>query len=158
MTDPRNGNNYKTVIIGSQTWMTENLNYSTGTSWCYDNNSRNCITYGCLYDWQTARSACPSGWHLPSKSEFETLLLNSGGAGSAAYSNLIKSSSWSASLSGWRYNGGVFGSNGQNGCWWSSSANDVGGAWTLLMHSSFQEASMSGYDPSCGFSVRCLKD
>ena len=75
-TDPRDGKTYKTVKIGNQVWMAENLNYDAGSgSWCYED----CSQYGRLYNWETAKGVAPQGWHLPSKSEFETLLNNLGG-------------------------------------------------------------------------------
>ena len=85
-TDSRDGKTYKTVKIGNQTWMAENLNFTTAEgSWCYDDDTVNCNKYGRLYSWETARDVCPAGWHLPSKAEFETLLSNVGGSGSNAY-------------------------------------------------------------------------
>ncbi|MDD3878341.1 MAG: FISUMP domain-containing protein, partial [Bacteroidales bacterium] len=109
-TDTRDGKTYKTVKIGTQTWMAENLNYSTGNSWCYDNNTSNCTKYGRLYDWNTARSACPIGWHLPSRSDLEALLSNVGGRGSNAYHALKEggSSGFSALFGGWRDGDGRF--------------------------------------------------
>ena len=74
-TDPRDGQTYNTVQIGSQCWMKENLNYSSTDSWCYENNTVNCNNYGRLYTWQAALTACPPGWHLPSHFEWTELEL-----------------------------------------------------------------------------------
>lgn len=80
LVDYRDGNTYKTVTIGPMTWMAENLRYSTGTSACESEK----IEYGCFYSWETAVSACPVGWHLSSKAEWETLFVIAGGGEVAA--------------------------------------------------------------------------
>ena len=74
MTDPRDGQTYQTVTLGNQTWLAQNLNYETdNNSWCYDDDPENCETYGRLYDWEAAMSACPDGWHLASDEDWTTL-------------------------------------------------------------------------------------
>jgi uncharacterized protein (TIGR02145 family) len=90
-TDSRDSSIYKTVTIGSQTWMAENLHYKTADgSWYYDNDTNNCKRYGRLYTYEMAAESCPSGWHLPSRSEWDTLIHYLGGievAGSKLKSN-----------------------------------------------------------------------
>jgi uncharacterized protein (TIGR02145 family) len=75
LTDTRDGKTYTTVTIGGKAWMAENLNYrpSSGNSWCYNDSASYCKKYGRLYDWNTARTACPSGWHLSTAHEWDSL-------------------------------------------------------------------------------------
>jgi len=64
---------FDTVVIGSQTWMAENLRYEAENVACYDNDIENCNIFGVLYDWETAKTICPAGWHLPSDMEWSIL-------------------------------------------------------------------------------------
>lgn len=71
--DDRDGNIYSTILIGSQCWIGKNLNYAIGNSSCYNDDAENCELNGRLYDWNTAVSACPLGWSLPTDADFQML-------------------------------------------------------------------------------------
>ena len=99
LTDLRDGQVYKTVTIGNQIWMAENLNYKTDSSFCYNDSAEYCAKYGRLYVWTAAMDACPSGWHLPDLAEWKTLLAAVGGD-SVAGAKLKSTSGWNSDGNG----------------------------------------------------------
>jgi uncharacterized protein (TIGR02145 family) len=112
-TDTRDGQTYKTVKIGKQTWMAQNLNYKTPRnaqrdfiySHCYENKKSNCKKYGRLYNRSAARTVCPAGWKLPDTADWRTLVTTAGGPKTAG--KKLKS------ISGWNDYEGKSG-NGTN--------------------------------------------
>jgi len=168
-TDERDGKKYKTVVIGEQTWMAENLNYNAIGSRCYDNKPLNCYEYGRLYNWATATAACPKGWHLPTEAEWEALTATVGGS-STEGKYLKATSGWNddgngedaygffALPGGYGYSGGKFDSVGNYGYWWSSSENDDNDAAIRNMNYDGEDAYWDYYSKSFLCSVRCLQD
>jgi uncharacterized protein (TIGR02145 family) len=119
LTDKRDSKVYKTVVIGNQEWMAENLNYSDAGS-CYNNSTSNCAEYGRLYNWAAAMGVssnyntrllhvedyegnniepqtgiCPDGgWHIPSDAEWKELITAVGGLSMSAAKLKAASSLW----------------------------------------------------------------
>lgn len=93
--DERDGQEYRTVVIGDDTWMADNLNYDylvDGVSYIYSN--KNHPEYGRYYDYEFGiKDACPDGWHLPRYTDFRKLWL-AVGANDSIGSKLINSEGW----------------------------------------------------------------
>ncbi len=160
--DSRDGKTYKTVKIGNQTWMAENLNYKTGESKCYDNKESNCKKYGRLYTWEAAMKACPEGWHLPSKDEIGTLLATVGASNKERSENL-RARSWENGLDKFGFSalpaGGYyeeFNNLGNFTLFWSSTEYYSDDAYYLIFGGS--RANVNYSYKHFGYSVRCLQD
>jgi uncharacterized protein (TIGR02145 family) len=180
--DSRDGKKYKTVKIGTQTWMAENLGYNATGSKCYDNKPANCDKYGRLYDWIAAKDACPNGWHLPSNAEWDVLYRyvdgTSGTEGpyesETAGKYLKAKSGWndyegksgngedkfgfSALPGGSGYSYGVFYDIGYDGYWWSASEHVNYNAYSRRMYYYNEHAIWYYGDRNFLHSIRCVKD
>jgi len=194
------GNYYNTVTIGSQIWMKENLRvtkYNDGgeiplvtdnTTWvslssaayCWYNNDQaaNGIIYGALYNWYTVntssnggKNVCPEGWHIPSVTEWNTLITELGGesiAGGKLKENgtthwnspntgATNESGFTALPGGYRSNNGIPYDIGNYSTWWTSTEfNEYAASKKILNYSA--SVMSDSHDKRFGFSIRCLKD
>ena len=207
MTDERDGNVYRTVKIGDQVWMAENLNYDPGQgglgedkydwSWCYDNKAKNCEVAGRLYTWAAAidsvklandiekpcvcgfykechniepvQGICPKGWHLPSRSEWDTLFIVVYGASTAGY-ELKALSGWNgkgngddsfgftAIPSGIRTFSQRFDHVGHYAYFWSSTDYYGSSAYGIYLIDYDRSRYEKQLSKDGGYSVRCVKD
>ncbi|MCL2183343.1 MAG: fibrobacter succinogenes major paralogous domain-containing protein [Chitinispirillia bacterium] len=157
----------------------------------------NCAKYGRLYNWAAVmglpsscnetecasqvqskhRGICPSGWHVPSDAEWETLVKYVDPDATEDYGNHagIKLKS----VNGWEYfststvgtdnygfsalpGGNGYGSSfynaGYYGFWWSATEGDAGNAWSRYMVYDDDGVSRGSYDKAGLFSLRCLRD
>jgi uncharacterized protein (TIGR02145 family) len=174
------GQTYRTVKIGTQIWMAENFNYNATGSRCYDNLGSSCVIYGRLYDWATAMAVCPSGWHLPSSTDWDKLMHyvdGSTGTSSPYKSNtagryLKAANYWrwssdgygddsfgfSALPGGYCHSDGDFYGIGNYGIWWSADASSIYYAYYRRMDYDGKYVSYGFDDTSYLLSVRCVKD
>jgi uncharacterized protein (TIGR02145 family) len=190
------GNVYHTVTIGTQVWMVENLKttkynngtaiplVTDGTAWgnlttpgyCWSNNDAGTYkaTYGALYNWYAVNTGklAPTGWHVPTDSEWTVLTTYLGGDNGAGgpmketgtthwispNTGATNSSGFSALPGGCRNYYGVFTDFGDYGYWWSATASDA--TYSLYRSMFFDGASVDrNYNLDVyGFSVRCVRD
>lgn len=163
--DARDGKVYRTVKIGDQVWMAENLAYKTdiGKCWAYEKDENNVAKYGYLYNYEAAENACPSGWRLPEIGEFEILLNRFGGQGKEAFQQLIVggSSSFSVLFGGFRdVKNGVFHNLANLAIFWSSTKiKNMNGMWIIQIAKSTKKVYLVNYRGGRGegYSIRCIK-
>ena len=157
------GNKYRIVTIKKQTWMAENMRLRIGNSSCYNNDKKNCETFGRLYSWEDAKKVCPTGWSLPKKFDYEILMgaeidnlkttvgwptiNNESGNGSDNYK-------FSALPGG--YDSGIFTDIGKSAYFWTSTPRSDGYAWYLQIgwNSSKFVSNLNSHK----MSVRCIKN
>ncbi len=191
-TDFRDGTVYRTATIGGQEWMAENLKYlpyvigpGTGSQttpfyYVYDYDGTNVTdakatanysTYGVLYNWEAAKAACPTGWHLPSDAEWEQLTDYLGGwdvaggklkeAGTTHWSSPNEGATNETgftALPGGTHEDGTFWNIGIWGVWWSDTKKDDVSAFSRLLFNNYAGSSPYPASTEAGLSVRCLRD
>lgn len=187
------GNNYAIVPIGTQIWMARNLNVgirinsSLGASdngiiekYCYSNNESNCNIYGGLYEWyelmqyvydEGEMGICPADWHVPTNSEWTTLIDYLGGesvagmklkeTGSVHWYNPVSEGSNSSGFTGlpggWSQGYDTFSERRFIGYFWTSSKNG-GTAFYRTITSSNKGSYQHSGAKDFGYSVRCIHD
>lgn len=193
------GNIYKTVIIGDQEWMGENLKttkYNDGasivnepdmTKWVHittdafswvNNDEKTKETFGVFYNWFSVNTGklCPTGWRVPSDTDWKKLTDYLGGAETASgklkesgtghwnapNAGATNETGFSAIPAGYRYGyfwgAGTFYELGLNGYFWTSTEFTNTHSWTRTLSAGNTKVYRSVFVKNNGFSVRCLKD
>ena len=179
-TDGRDGKIYKTVKIGKQTWMAENLAYKANSG-CWAYNEIYAEQFGYLYNWETANNVCPDGYHLPTDDEWKKLEIKLGMSQTDANRNgwrgsvgnqLKATTGWKSNVSatnksgfnalpGGRrnYTSGTFRVSRIYGYWWSATpSSGNSNAWYRELFSNGVQIERNNFNKAYGFSVRCVKD
>jgi uncharacterized protein (TIGR02145 family) len=183
---------YHSVFIGFQCWMKENLNIGTGIlgtepqtnnqaieKYCWNNHPPNCTEYGGLYWWDEmmnyestpgAQGICPSGWHIPTVDEWNTLISYLGGASVAGGKlketgtiHWISPNTGASNSSGFTALGGSFWYSpssfiniGVCGFIWSSSLSVPNCANDIILSYEDDDAEIGDFQKTLGISVRCI--
>lgn len=156
-TDQRDGKVYKTVKIGKQWVMAENFAFkpNEGKFRTLNKDQANVAKYGYLYDWTTAKTIAPDGWHLPSKLELRELSIFLGVDDEKVYSAIKENGSSGFNvLFGGFYEDDSFIMNGAK--FWSSTACGPDLAWCFIV--SDGGATLGSDDVGFGYSIRLFKD
>jgi len=176
-TDQRDGKHYRTVKIGDQVWMAQNLDYEAKGSKYYNDDAEYAVV-GRLYTWNTAMKVCPEGWHLPSRKEWRELDEAVGGEELAA--KKLKTDKWgkytdgrTSSIGtnefGFGAKPGGFGHFNDNntlefhhfglaGYWWCSDAKNYFIAYCWHMAFDDDKTQCLYYHKNSMLSIRCIKD
>jgi len=182
------GKLYNTVKIGDQCWMAENLDVGvmvTGVTeqtdndtvekYCYNDSLQNCALYGGLYQWNEAmqyvttggaRGICPTGWHVPTESDFQTLSSTVGNDGNTLKTRGqgvesgvgTNTSGFSALLAGARFFDGHYYTIGGSSFFWSSTEFDTTDSYYMSITQRVSNIWLVNSEKSYGLGVRCLED
>ena len=176
MIDPRDGQTYRTVSIGSQKWMAENLKYKTDESYCLGDNDSNCTKYGRLYKWDAVKNACPTGWHVPIEKDWDLLFFLVGGAISGGtalksktgwlnHGNGTDDYGFSALPAGFRFGDGTYTDDGRFAFFWSSTefsqiekSEQKDYAYLIYLYYYYESVDLSADYKNLGLSIRCVND
>ena len=181
MRDMRDKQIYKTVRIGEQIWLAENLKFKSPTgSSVYPRDHIHEIVYGRLYTWEAAVSACPEGWHLPSDDEWKEIehtlgmtdfLQNGRGWRSPAKGSSLKSAvgwiscpvskdetGFSVLPGGYCDDKGYFFNEGYFSYFWTSTGTDESNAWYRVFTYDIHDIGKFSFSKKYRFSVRCVRD
>jgi len=161
--DPRDGKAYKTVKIGEQVWLAENLNWE-GAGVIYENKKTIGKKYGRLYTWAESLTVAPPGWHLPTDAEWQQLVDFAGGNDVADNKLKAKNSNgtddfgFSVLLGGTSYGDSHFNIRGQIGCYWSATEYDSKFAYYRCMIYGDRKVCGRATPKNQSFSVRLIKN
>ncbi|SHM34694.1 major paralogous domain-containing protein [Fibrobacter sp. UWR3] len=170
------GREYKTVVIGAQQWMKENMDYVTDGSSCYIETYSNYCNKGRghLYVWETAMTVCPIGWHLPSSSEWSELFAAVGGNDVAG--KVLKAKSDWINLYGsdgngtdvynftvlpggyWKPDGTHYIDGSDGAFFWTSTEKYTGDKAYYVGFGLASSVSQGDYPEGYAMSVRCIQD
>lgn len=174
-TDPRDMQEYYIVEIGSQTWFAQDLKYNTNDTGCIENYGVAGDYLGIVYNWYSASTACPTGWHLPTDNEWKTLekyigmsdieVGKTGWRGSGEGDELKSKCGWFFNDGGndsYRFtampNDKGFSGYGDSNGWWSNTEGAYNFVFVRRLSSGSDKIDRMILRKEYKYSVRCVKD
>lgn len=169
------GNIYKTIKIGDQIWMKENLKVTKDPggnqiiSYCILNDTNHCKKYGRFYSWDVAmnnsedeksQGICPDGWHIPSDEEWTILIKNSGGYEHAGKSLQMNGATGFNILPLGNYNPEVdiYNYVGKQAYYWTATEFNANASWMRHFGKNQSNVNRSTVKKHYAFSIRCIKN
>ncbi len=177
------GGYYKTVLIGDQCWLADNLNFGAmiqggagqgvNEKYCYDNNSMYCDVFGGLYQWEEdlpstggpdSEGVCPKGWRVPNEGDWNILSDKVGGD-----SNKLKTfSGWAtlggnnesgfSALPGGQWSDNVFEHKLERAYWWTPTKHSNNFYQSVSIWAGHDNINIEEENKEKGFSLRCVLD